>query len=210
VLNIAQGIDGFWEQLMQNEKRFAEAIRLIDQANAEDPRFDDIDGEPVPRELRFARCVSGWVEEIASDPSEELLLAARAHTLRRWRIPRDTYPRTSQGYHQWRGALALFHAEQARAILVSLAYPEAILDKVDAFITKKNWPADSEACVLEDADCLAFLETKLGRYACEWEEGRTVHILQAAFRKMTPLGRQRAMKLNLGQREQELIKLAAG
>lgn len=194
---------------MQRDERFAEAIKKMDAANQEDPRTEMVDGRPQPRELLFAQRVYRWVEQLVEAPSEELLLAARAHTLRRWMIPRDRYPKTTAGYHKWRDALAQFHADEAESILRSVGYPDDMIHKINAFITKKNWPEDKEACVLEDADCLVFLETKLADYMDAWEESKAMRILRRTFRKMTPDGRKRALELNLGEREQELVRRAA-
>ena len=193
---------------MQRDERFSEAIKKIDAANQEDPRSEMVDGRPQPRELLFAQRVYQWVEQLAEDPSEELLLAARAHTLRRWMIPRDRYPMTTVGYHQWRNALAQFHADEAETILHAAGYPAEQIQSIRDFITKKNWPENKEACVLEDADCLVFLETKLADYIDAWEESKTLRILQRTIRKMTPEGRTHAFKLKLGERERELVRRA--
>ena len=125
---------------MQRDERFSEAIKKIDAANQEDPRSEMVDGRPQPRELLFAQRVYQWVEQLAEAPSEELLLAARAHTLRRWMIPRDRYPMTTVGYHQWRNALAQFHADEAETILHAAGYPAEQIQSIKDFITKKNWP----------------------------------------------------------------------
>ena len=194
---------------MQKDNRFAEAIKKIDAANQEDPRSEMVDGRPQPRELLFAQRVYQWVEQLAEEPSEELLLAARAHTLRRWMIPRDRYPMTTVGYHQWRNALAQFHADEAETILHAAGYPAEQIQSIRDFITKKNWPEDKEACVLEDADCLVFLETKLSDYIDAWEDTKTLRILQRTIRKMTPEARTRAFQLKLGERERELVHRAA-
>ncbi len=194
---------------MQRDKQFSEAIKKIDAANMEDPRSEIVDGRPQPRELLFAQRVFRWVEQLAEEPSEELLLAARAHTLRRWKIPRDRYPMTTVGYHQWRNALARFHADEAETILHAVGYPAKQIQSIRDFITKKNWPENKEACVLEDADCLVFLETKLADYIDAWEESKALRILQRTIRKMTPEGRTHAFKLKLGERERELVSRAA-
>ncbi len=193
---------------MQRDARFAEAIKKIDAANQEDPRSEIVDGRPQPRELLFAQRVYRWVEQLVEEPSEELLLAARAHTLRRWMIPRDRYPMTTVGYHHWRDALAQFHADQAESILRAIAYPADKIRRIRDFITKENWPEDKEACVLEDADCLVFLDTKLTNYLDAWEESKTLRILRRTLRKMTPGGRARALQLELGNRERELVRRA--
>ena len=193
---------------MQKDNRFAEAIKKIDAANMEDARSEIVDGRSQPRELLFAQRVYRWVEHLVEEPSEELLLAARAHTLRRWMIPRDRYPMTTIGYHQWRNALARFHADEAETILHAVGYPAKQIQSIRDFITKKNWPENKEACVLEDADCLVFLETKLADYIDAWEESKALRILQRTIRKMTPEGRTHVFKLKLGERERELVRRA--
>ena len=130
---------------MKDDVQFVEAIRRIDAANAEDPRTDLVDGTPQPRELLFARRVYDWVRRFVADPSEELLLAARAHTLRRWMIPRNRYPMTTAGYHQWRGTLAAFHADEAARILEEVGYSERTIARVRALITRENWRNDPMA-----------------------------------------------------------------
>ena len=192
-----------------DDERLAEAIKRIDAANKEDPRTELVDGRPESRELLFARRVYEWVRKLLDDPSEELLLAARAHTLRRWLVPRERYPKTTVGYHQWRDALARFHAKEAEEILRKVGYAADAIRCVKAFITKENWPAEPEACALEDADCLVFLETKLQNYVDEWEEEKTLRVLQRTLRKMTPDAREHALRLKLGKRERDLLHRAA-
>lgn len=193
---------------MTNEERFAEAIRRIDEANGEDPRTELIEGAPQARELLFAQRVYEWVRKLVAEPSEELLLAARGHTLRRWMIPRDRYPMTTPGYRQWREALAVFHADQAAGILEEIGYPAKTITRVRALILRENWRNDPEGRALEDADCLVFLETKLEGYLDEWEEKKTVNILKKTLRKMTPAGKEHAGSLRLSDRCAELLRRA--
>ena len=194
---------------MSEDKRFAEAIVRIDAANGEDPRSELVDGQPQPRELLFSHRVLAWVRRLSDNPSEALLLAARAHTMRRWAIPRDRYAKTTKGYHEWRNELAMFHAEQAATILCECGYGEETVGAVTALITRRNWPADDEARVLEDADCLVFLETKLQNYTDEWDEAKALRVLRGTLKKMTPQARERASQLKLGPRERDLVDRAA-
>ncbi len=90
----------------------------------------------------------------------------------------------------------------------AVGYPADKIQRIRAFITKENWPEDQEACVLEDADCLVFLETKLPDYLDSWEDRKMLRILRRTFRKMTPEGRKRALGLTLGERERELLRRA--
>ena len=89
-----------------------------------------------------------------------------------------------------------------------IAYPADKIRRIRDFITKENWPEDKEACVLEDADCLVFLDTKLTNYLDAWEESKTLRILRRTLRKMTAGGRARALQLELGNRERELVRRA--
>ncbi len=117
----------------------------------------------------------------------------------------ERYPKTAVGYHQWRDALAQFHAKGAEEIRREVGYPADSIRRVKAFITKENWPAGPEACALEDADCRVFLETKLQKYVREWEEEKTLRVLQRTLRKMTPNAREHALRLKLGERERQLV-----
>lgn len=193
---------------MQNDARFKEAIEKFDAANGEDPRTELVDGAASPRELLFSIRVYEWVRKLVVEPSEELLLSARAHTLRRWMIPRDRYPMTTPGYHQWRDALAAFHADQAASILKQVGYDELTIARVRALITRQDWRTDREGCALEDADCLVFLETKLADYLDEWDEKKTVKILKKTLRKMTPAGLQHVAGLRLNDRCAGLLQQA--
>lgn len=193
---------------MGDAERLAQAIRRIDAANAEDPRVNTVDGVTGPREFIFAQRVHQWVTKLVADPSEALLLAARAHTLRRWMMPRKSYPMTNFGYHEWRDACATFHAQEAEHILRDVGYPQAAIDRVTALITKQNWESDPEGRTLEDADCLAFLESKLHHYLEEWDEEKAIGILRRTLRKMTPQARTVAATLKLDPRCLELLRRA--
>lgn len=190
----------------QNQARFEEAIRQFDLANSEDPRTELIEGSQQSRELLFSRRVYDWVLRLNPDASETLLLAARSHTLKRWIIPRDQYPMTTPGYHKWRNALAKFHAEQARQILVELEYDPDTISRVAALILRTHFPADPDSRTLEDADCLVFLETKLHEYVDEWGPEKTVRILRQTFAKMSPSARSLARNLQCSPAVTDIVR----
>ncbi len=113
-----------------------------------------------------------------------------------------------QGYRQWRDACAAHHAQVAEKLLRNQGYEDAIVSQVLDLILKKNWPADSQAQTLEDADCLAFLEMKLATYVDEWETDKAVNILRKTLRKMTPQARELAATIDLDPRAAELLRKA--
>lgn len=193
---------------MNEQERFAEAIKRIDEANSKDPRTQRVDGSAQPRELLFARRVYAWVEKLVEQPSETLLLAARAHTIRRWTIERNRYPMDTAGYHKWRNALAAFHATETGRILAEVGYPAEKMASVKSLIVRENWSADAEGRALEDADCLAFLEMKLHDYRDQWDEAKAVRILKGTLRKMTPQAVAFAQKLSFAPQERVLLEQA--
>src|SRR5437867_5080829 len=168
--------------------RFQEAIARFDAANAQDPR--DI-------ELPYAQRLSAWVERLAPVASESLRLAAHCQHLRRWEIPRESYPAGRVAYLKWREALKHFHAEEAGKILRELGYDEATIERVQKLNLKKLWPKDPEACALEDALCLLFLETQFDETTVKTGEEKMLGIVQKTWRKMTPQAREIALGMNL-------------
>lgn len=190
--------------------RFREAVAAIDAANSQDPQMATWNGQTGPRELLFARRVYEWVERLDASAGEPLLLAARAHTLQRWEVPRSNYEMNRRGYHAWRDACAEHHAEVAKTILGKLDYDTETIDRVKSLILKKYWPVEADARTLEDADCLAFLEMKLAHYADEWERPKAVNILKRTLRKMTPRALELASTLTLDSRAAGLLREAMG
>ena len=94
------------------DPRLPTALAAIDAANAADPNCMTVDGVERPKELAHAEMVTEWVRRLRPDPSEALLLAARAHHLRRWAVPRSTYPDGRAGYLRWRRDMHQRHAEE--------------------------------------------------------------------------------------------------
>ena len=69
-----------------------DAYARFDAANAKDPNLITIDGKQEPKELFFARCLTGAVLALDPEASEALRLAARCQHIRRWEIPRSSQP----------------------------------------------------------------------------------------------------------------------
>jgi len=115
---------------------------------------------------------------------------------------------TRPGYLKWRADLKRFHADRAGEILRDVGYPEAIITRVQDLNLKKNFPADPESCVLEDALCLVFLEHQLADLAAKTTDDKVITALQKSWRKMTPAGHSEALKLSYGPREKALIDQA--
>ena len=186
-----------------NEK-FQQAIARFDEENARDPNAEN--GQP--RELLYAQRLTDWVLKLRPDASEVLRLAARCQHICRWQSPRENYPMTRPGYLKWRADLKKFHAEKSGAILREVGYDEETIRRVQDLNLKKNFPADAEVSVLEDALCLVFLEFQFAALAAKSDDEKMINALKKSWDKMTAAARAEAVKLNFGEREKQLLQRA--
>jgi len=185
-------------------KKFEAARRRFDDENSRDPNREN----GVPRELLYAQRLEKWVLKLSPDAGEALRLASRCQHLCRWEIPRESYPMTKPGYLKWRADLKKFHAEKAGQILREVGYADDTVRRVQDLNLKKNFPADPEVRVLEDALCLVFLEFQYADLAAKMTEDKTINALQKSWAKMTDAARAEALKLSYGDREKALLNRA--
>ncbi len=178
--------------------RFVRAIAAIDAANAADPNLVPTPDGPRPKELAHAELLSAWVRRLRPDASESLLLAARAHHIRRWLVPRSSAPAGRAGYLGWRRGLHDFHAQQLAPLLAEAGYDEPTIARVQAIVRKEHLARDPEVQALEDALCLVFLDQQLDALTDHVaDEEKMLVILRQSWRKMSPAGREHALSLDL-------------
>jgi hypothetical protein len=195
---------------LQDASRLARALAAIDAANAGDPHTIDVRGERRAKELAHAELVSEWVMALRPDASEALRLAARAHHVRRWEIPRAEFPEGGAGYHRWRRALHAHHAGILGAILADAGYDPATIARAQAIVAKQGLGRDPEVQALEDALCLVFLETQLRDVAGKLAEAKLLDVTRKTLAKMSPAAIARAKALPLDARSRALLERAAG
>jgi hypothetical protein len=191
--------------------RFARAIAAIDACNADDPNLLVVDGVAQPKELAHAELVTQWARKLRPDASEALLLAARGHHLRRWVVPRSSYPAGRSGYLKWRRDLHRRHAEELGAILRECGYDDATIDRVGSLVRKEGLgrePHDPEVQALEDALCLVFLETQFASVAARLDDGKMVDVLAKTAKKMSPAALELANSLPIDDAGRALLARA--
>ncbi len=169
--------------------RLAAAVAAIDAANAEDPNVVTVRGRTGPKELLHAELVTEWVTRLRPDASEPLLLAARAHHLRRWTVPRSSHPAGRAGYLRWRRGLHTRQADELGAVLREVGYDDATIARAQAIVRKEALGSDPEVQALEDALCLVFLETQLTDVAARLDEETLARVLAKTTQKMSDSGR---------------------
>jgi hypothetical protein len=175
----------------------AAAFAAIDAANADDPHTVVVRGAERPKELAHAELAVEWIHRLVPEPSDALLLAARAHHVRRWEIPRASQPEGRAGYLRWKRLLQQHHAEVAARVLGEVGVDPATVERVQALVKKERLKSDPEVQALEDALCLVFVETQFGVLTEQLGDDHMVEVVAKTLRKMTPGGREAALGLPL-------------
>ncbi len=191
-------------------KRLSAALAAIDAANADDPHTIVIDGAARPKELAHAELMTEWVQRLNPDADDAQLMAARAHHLRRWALPRSDYPEGRAGYLRWRTAQAKRHAAEVAEIVTAVGYDDDFAADVSAIVAKQGLSTDPRVQTHEDALCLVFLQTQLDDLADKLGDDHMAEILAKTLVKMSPAAVLIAQDLDLGERAAALLGEAKG
>lgn len=187
-------------------ERYDAAVAAIDAANAEDPTSVEVRGHQEPLALAHGRLAVTWVERLVPDADEALLLAARAHHLRRWEVPRTSYPEGKASYLRWRRDQKVRHARDVETILVAAGYPPEVIERVQALIRRDGLAGgDPGAQAVEDAACLVFVETQLAWITPRLEHDHLIDVLRKSARKLSPAGVAALADVPLDPPERELL-----
>jgi uncharacterized protein DUF4202 len=165
--------------------RYDDAVAAIDAANADDPTTIAVRGSVEPLALVHGRLATEWVRRLRPDAPEPVLLAARAHHLRRWEVPRSSYPEGRAGYLRWRRDQKARHATDVATILGPAGYDDSEIARVQALIKREGLGSDPDTQLVEDAACLVFVETQLVSTAASLEPDHMVTVLQKTANKMS-------------------------
>ena len=193
---------------MADDLRLTRALAAIDAANGADPDHLVVDGEERPKEVVHAERVTHWLGRLVDDPAPEQLVAARAHHLRRWELPRSDYPEGRSGYLRWRTEQKKRHAAAVGEILRDVGYDDAFAARVGDIVAKKGLGSDPAVQAHEDALCLVFLELQYDAVADQLGDDHTVDVLQKTIRKMSPAGIALAVELPLSEHGRHLLERA--
>jgi hypothetical protein len=164
----------------------------------------------MPYELHYAQKMTNYLETLNPDAGELLRLAIRAQHLRRWEVPRDSYPATKIGYHSWRAGLQRRQAEIVENICVESGYSAEEAGRVGEMVKKADLKkGDVDTQTLEDVACLVFLDDQFDRFERELgDEGKMVDILRKTWGKMSERGREEALKISLSDNAVRLVGIA--
>ena len=191
-------------------ERLSTALAAIDAVNADDPHTIVIFGVVRPKEMAHAELMTEWVQRLDPDADDAQLVAARAHHLRRWSLPRSDYPEGRAGYLRWRTAQAKRHAADVADIVTAVGYDDDFAADVSAIVAKQGLSTDPRVQTHEDALCLVFLQTQLDDLADKLGDDHMVEVLAKTLVKMSFAARRMAQDLDLGERAAALLGEAKG
>lgn len=170
--------------MTEDKTRCQQVIALIDQANSADPNMD----EGQPKELLYSQRMSAMLQRFSSDADEVAQLAVRAQHIRRWVVPRDSYPATREGYLMWRKGLYKFHADEAGRLMHQAGYDEVMIERVKSAVSKRGIKANADTQLLEDVSALVFIEHYLLAFSqtkADYDEAKWIDIIAKTWKKMS-------------------------
>lgn len=197
--------------MFQSSERFKATIAEIDAANTGDPRPVAVDGAMRPYEIVYSERMTERLLAMYPEASELLHLAARGQHIRRFDIPRKSFPEGREGYNEWRRSCREHHARLLSEIMRRHGYDARDIDHVERLVKKEKLKKDKESQALENVVDVVFLEHYFeefyGKYS-HYDEPKIVDIIGKTLRKMSPKGHQAALALDLPERTRKLVLAA--
>lgn len=184
------------------------ARQAIDQVHAEDPKRT---AEGQAAELVYADRVEAWAVRLNPACPEILRLGARCQHLRRWSVPRNSFPLDKPGYHAWRKSLYVKQADLARDLLLQAGVPAAEAEAVHTWVSKTALKTNEGSQALEDAACLVFFEYEVPGFASthpDYTKDKYIDIIRKTWKKMSPKAREAALALPLSPDLKALVQEA--
>lgn len=188
--------------------RFDAAVAAIDAANAADPTVIEVRGAAHPLAQVHGRLAAEWVAQLHHDARESWLLAARAHHLRRWELPRTHYPEGKAGYLRWKRDQRQRHGRDVGELLALVGYDAETIERVQALVRRDHLATNPGSQAVEDAACLVFIETQLADIAGKLDHDHLIDVIRKTAKKMSPAALAAVAQIPLGEAEQSLLTAA--
>ncbi len=181
---------------MSQDQLFKKAIELIQQANAEDPNIELLDGKEMQKEVIYSERMLDMINRFLPDADDVAKISVSGQHIQRWKSPRKDFPMNRKGYHQWRTGLYKFHAETTAKILEGVGYDEAFIERVKLAIGKKNLKNNADTQILEDIAALTFIEhymVAMYNNFPQYDEEKWIDIIIRTWKKMSSQAQEFAL-----------------
>ncbi len=177
-------------------------------ANAADPTSVVVRGSTHPLALVHGQLAAEWVARLHPEADETWLLAARAHHLRRWEVPRSDYAAGKAGYLKWKRDQRVRHAADVGSLLAEVQYEADEIERVQALVRRDHLATDAGSQAVEDAACLVFIETQLADIATKLDHNHLIDVIRKTAKKMSPAALAAVSTIPIGELEQSLLAAA--
>lgn len=177
-------------------KLYTKLINLIDEANAEDPNHEIVDGKESPKELVYGQRMAEMILRFAPNADDIQKISVRAQHIRRWESSRSDYTMDKKGYHQWRSNLYAFHAQTTAELMQQVDYDEESINRVKLAIGKKSIKTNADTQMLENIAALVFIEHYMLAFVekyPDYDEPKWIDIIQKTWNKMSEDAQQFAL-----------------
>lgn len=170
-------------------------IEAIDEANKADPTLEaDDTGAMVPACLLYGLRMSAELDGLAPDATDVLKIAARGQHIERWKVTRDSYPEGRAGYLKWRRDQGRAHGERLAGLMQDAGYGAEDCERVGVLLRKEGIKREADVQMLEDTICMVFMRYYFAPFAEKHPHDKVVDIVAKTARKMSPEGRDLALK----------------
>ena len=185
--------------------RYGGAVSAIDAANAIDPTHVVVRGTDQPLALVHGQLAAEWVQTLHPDAPDEWLLAARAHHLRRWELPRSDYPAGKAGYLRWKRDQRQRHGREVAVLLADVGFEAEFVERVQALVRRDHLATDPGSQAVEDAACLVFIETQLADVSTKLDRDHLIDVIRKTAKKMSPAALDAVGSIPLDAAERRLL-----
>lgn len=196
---------------VMSKSGFDDIIRAIDKANADDPRATEVAGVKRPYEVVYSERMTERLAAMYPDASETLRIAARGQHIRRWDIPRASFPEGRAGYDEWRKTCREHHAKLLGEIMRAHGRNEDEIARVAMLVKKQQLKKDRESQALENVVDVVFVEHYIEEFLAKYssyDEDKVIDIVGKTLRKMSPKGHAAALALEMPEAKRALIMKA--
>jgi len=191
---------------MPSDQSAYEATRdELFKAHNEDPTKVNVNGTEIPYETHYAEQMELYLGKRAPDASDVLKLAICAQHLKRWEVPRSSYPMTKLGYHSWKRDLQKRQASLLGNVMKH-HYSTEETDRGMELVRKEGLKkGEEEVQILEDVACLVFLDDQFEEFKEKHDEQKIINILQKTWVKMSPRGHKMALEIPMTEECKALV-----
>lgn len=180
---------------------FDAAVAAIDAANGEDPNRVMVRGVEQPLALAHGRIAAEWVVLLSPGADDAVRLAARAHHLRRWELPRAQYEAGRAGYLKWKRDQRARHARDLGELLAGVGYSGDVIAVAKSAVLRQG----AGGQLVEDAACLVFIETQLAAVAVQLDRDHLIEVIRKTAKKMSAAAVAAVAQIPLGDPERALL-----